>query len=215
MRRILAPASLVLLLGLAACRGAAPSGGEGRSPGSRPNSGSPTAQRSAKDRPFPQATPQLQGDLDALMGRLRSGTPEQRMETAGRLARFGEYAVPTLMDGLTSPDVPVRVTSAYVLGMIGDPRSYDALHRATYDSTIDVRYEAATALLRGGDDRGLPVLVHGLEDADPRVRAKAILVLHGRTGEDFGYRPDASPADRQAAVARWREWMSRRRSAKA
>jgi HEAT repeat protein len=216
MRRLLFASLPVLLLCLGACRGpGAQAQGDPKAAGGPQGKGGSPTKAGGKDRPFPEPSPQLRQDLDMLMARLATGTPEQRMDVAGRLARFGEYAVPRLMEGLSSPEVPVRVTCAYVLGMLADPRSYDALHRATFDPSQDVRYEAATALLRGGDDRGLAVLVRGLEDADPRVRAKAILVLHGRTGEDFGYRPDASPEDRRAAVARWREWMSRRRNARA
>jgi HEAT repeat protein len=64
-------------------------------------------------------------------------------------------------------------------------------------------------MMRMGDRRGLGTLVDGLEDLDPLVRARAILVLKEGTGETFEYRADDNPVDRSAAVARWRFWLQR------
>ena len=63
-------------------------------------------------------------------------------------------------------------------------------------------------MVRLGDRRGLDRLIRGLEDPDPRLRAKCIDVLSHTVGQDFGYRPDARPDERAAAVARWRAWAA-------
>lgn len=52
-------------------------------------------------------------------------------------------------------------------------------------------------------------LIQVLSDPDPHAREVAIVELKKRTGEDLGYRYDASEVERQAAVARWQEWWKR------
>lgn len=196
---------LFLLLLAGGCAGAGPV------PATRGSAGPASAAGRPGDRPYAELTPQAQADIGMLIGRIPSASPEQRMEIATRLVRFGEAAVPQLVEGLSHPDPSVRITSAYLLGLLKDPRSLDALYRALSDPLEDVRFEAGTALLRAGDDRAVPLLIHGLEHPDPLVRARAITVLQGRTGSTLDFRPDATPEDRAAAVARWRAWYEQRR----
>ncbi|WP_165252703.1 HEAT repeat domain-containing protein [Paludisphaera soli] len=54
----------------------------------------------------------------------------------------------------------------------------------------------------------VPALVARLDDPDPVVRLAAHEELKKRTGQDFGYVPWEEGPERQAAVARWRGWMS-------
>lgn len=53
----------------------------------------------------------------------------------------------------------------------------------------------------------VPLLVDRLEDPEPDVRFAAIGALQRITGQDLGYRFFAPPAERSAAVARWRQWL--------
>jgi hypothetical protein len=55
----------------------------------------------------------------------------------------------------------------------------------------------------------VPALVGRLDDADPVVRLAAHEELRKRTGQDFGYLPWSSDAERSSAVAQWRAWMAR------
>lgn len=54
----------------------------------------------------------------------------------------------------------------------------------------------------------VPALVGRLDDPDPVVRMAANEELKRRTGRDFGYVPWAEDPERQAAVGRWRDWLS-------
>jgi HEAT repeat protein len=101
--------------------------------------------------------------------------------------------------------------AAYTLGFMNDRRAVEPLARAVNDPVADVRYDAAAALLRLGDDRGFAPLIAGLEDADPRLRARSLGNLHAAVGETFGFEADGDPLERSAAVARWRGWLERRR----
>ncbi|MDJ0521996.1 MAG: HEAT repeat domain-containing protein [Planctomycetota bacterium] len=161
------------------------------------------------DRPYYRGTPRMQQDIRDLMGRVPNASHRQWADIARKLTAFGEPAVPQLIANLNSCDTEVQLMSAYVLGMIKDPRSLDALQRATVGRMPAVRYEAATAMLRMGDRRGLLTMVDALESPDPLVRARAILVLRENTGETFDYKADDVPGERAAAVARWRAWMQR------
>lgn len=161
------------------------------------------------DRPYYLGNEQVQQDVRDLFARVDGATPAQWTETSRKLAAYGERAVPQLVQNLGSDKPPVALMSAYVLGMVKDPRSLAALQDATLSSDRMLRYEAATAMVRMGDRRGLPALIDGLEDPDPLVRARSILVLQERTSEMRGYKADDRPEERAAAVARWRDWLAR------
>ncbi len=137
---------------------------------------------------------------------------KQRLEAASQLGRLGEPAASALLRTLAEhPSARTRGMAAYTLGFLRDHRALDPLARALSDPDPEVRSEAATALARNGDDRGMATLIRGLEDADPRVRSRSIVVLHEAVGESLGFEPDDDPLDRQAAVARWKSWLKRRR----
>jgi len=66
------------------------------------------------------------------------------------------------------------------------------------------------AIKKAVDDKDQPAarqMVEDLENDDAAVRFYAIEGLFRLTGERFGYDYYASPADRAAAVKRWREWL--------
>jgi len=164
----------------------------------------------AGDRPYYLGNEQVQQDVRDLFARVPGSSPSQWTKTARELTAYGERAVPQLVANLQSELPRVALMSAYVLGMVKDPRSLGALQRATLSSDRLLRYEAATAMVRMGDERGLPTLIGGLEDPDPLVRARSILVLYERTNETLDYKADDPPGERAAAVARWRAWLARR-----
>ncbi len=58
------------------------------------------------------------------------------------------------------------------------------------------------------DSQVVPALIARLDDEDPVVRLTANAELRERTGHDFGFVPWASAAERSAAIARWRTWLT-------
>lgn len=60
------------------------------------------------------------------------------------------------------------------------------------------------------DAVAIPELLRRLEDEDAVVRLSAHEALRRRTGQDFGYLPWAEAADRETAVARWKQWWAGR-----
>jgi len=161
------------------------------------------------DQPFRVTSCQAQQDIRDLFNRVPGATPWQWNSIAGKLIGYGSAGVPQVAANLESNVERVPLMAAYVLGKIEDPRSLDALARAARGPNAGLRYEAATSMVRMGDRRGLPVLINGLDDRDPLVRARAIIVLYERTGETMDYKADDSPGERSAAVGRWRAWFQR------
>lgn len=81
-------------------------------------------------------------------------------------------------------DWSVRWTAVEALGDLRDPRAFEPLRNALWDSNADVRVAAARALGRLGDARAIDPLVRAQSDADMHVRSAAgeALRLLGHTG---------------------------------
>lgn len=162
------------------------------------------------NRPWYAGTPEMRSDLEALIARLPTTQGAERVALGRRIVAYGEPAVPQLLATLDAPDPQLRGAGAWLLGFLKDPRSAARLVGALDDPVAYVRYEAAASLLKLGDDRGLPIVIDGLEAPDAMVRSKCIILLEEVTGEDLGYRADLAPDERAAAVARWRAWAAGR-----
>jgi hypothetical protein len=68
------------------------------------------------------------------------------------------------------------------------------------------------AAVKAGDakDKGsIPYLVERLNDDESEVRFFSFLALKKITGQTMGYEYYLPLADREAAVQRWREWMTK------
>lgn len=164
----------------------------------------------AEDRPYYEATPEIRAELERLFdATVAEQDPTERVKSARRFLAGGPAAVPVLVDALDRRGATDRATAAWLLGLAGDPRPLSRLDRARGDPDATVRFEAASAMLRLGDRRGVHTLVGGLEDADPRVREQSITMLRRLVGEDFGFRADDHADNRRAAVARWRAYAAR------
>ncbi len=192
-----------LVLVLAACQQ------NRKPPGPSAEEKAAAEEKARKDREFYRGTLAAQQDIRDLFARVEGAAPHQWAELARKLVAYGEPAVPQMIANLSSHQKSVAVMAAYCLGMIQDPRALDALADAMATPHEQLRYEAATSMLRMGDRRGLPTMIDALENPDPLVRARAILVLKERTGGTMGYTADGRPEDRAAAVARWRAWLAR------
>jgi hypothetical protein len=192
-------AALLLLAFLSACAGA-PSGGA-------------AAPRGGTDPRFHAGGDRTQERMRALAARVPDASPQERLEIGRRISAFGEPATPVLLEMLRDPNPDMRELAAWVLGFRDDRRVLPALVAASSDPVPTVALEAAAARLRLDDPGGIERIVAGLEDPDPRLRSRSALLLQRTTGTTFDFQADASPEERAAAVARWRDWLERRRAA--
>ncbi|RXW31489.1 HEAT repeat domain-containing protein [Propioniciclava flava] len=108
--------------------------------------------------------------LTVLASRLGDGDALQRDALTGAFARFGEAAVPALIEALGSPERDVREHAADALGHLGADAitATDALAGLASDPDADVRLAAVAALGQFGPDAA-PALEGFRSDADPRI----------------------------------------------
>ena len=78
-----------------------------------------------------------------------------------------------------------------------------------------VRIDAAVEAGRTRDQAAVPYLVDRLNDSEPDVRFFSFIALKKITGQTFGWNYASPPADRDAAVQRWRQWLKEGRPAAA
>jgi hypothetical protein len=158
---------------------------------------------------YPEPSTFLRQEIEDRMAALAYQTDAELYENMIRIAYIGEIAVPFLVKGLEEPNVRVRGSSAYILGLMQDRRTIPALRVALEDPKREVRYEAATALGNMGDRQGYRVLVEGLSDDDIKNRYKSHEALVLLTGLDFGYHHDDPPEVRRASALKWEAWVDR------
>lgn len=93
----------------------------------------------------------------------------------------------------------------------------DAQHHAPDERTLygrlqssneDVRMAAILQAGREKDPKAVPYLVDRLGDSYAEVRFAAIVALEKITGTNREYRYWAPTADREQAIARWRQWLA-------
>ncbi len=111
-------------------------------------------------------------------------------------------------------DGNVRVAAAGVLARVVKPFSRRALAGALVGEQLDpdpaVRATVANALSRFDSVQAAEALVGALDDRDVGVRKAAFDSLFRLAGKRMDYDPEAEPAARAAALARWQAWLKDR-----
>jgi hypothetical protein len=169
----------------------------------------PSGIERVEDRPYYEGPPGMAARIEDLLTQSITADEKERLGLGRRIIAHGEPALPVLLRGLEGPEPERRRFSAYLLGLTRDPRPLRELDALRGDPDEELRFEAATAMIRIGDRRGFTTLIDGLGHGDPLLRRRSIGMLRAATGETFGYRHDDHADERRAAVARWRAWASR------
>jgi tetratricopeptide (TPR) repeat protein len=97
---------------------------------------------------------------------------------------------------------------AYCVSQLAALRRFDELAEVLKMNDGQLRLAAAFALGDQGILAGVPILIEALRLSDPELRAVAAQKLTEYTGQHFGYRPQGTPEDREAAIARWNQWWN-------
>jgi hypothetical protein len=84
-----------------------------------------------------------------------------------------------------------------------------AIERCLTDGDDAARESAARLLGLVRSQRAVARLIDALDDSNPKVRSAAATSLTRITRQLFGPNDDATAAERQVAITRWREWWSR------
>ncbi len=82
--------------------------------------------------------------------------------------------------------------------------------KPAYDDPVpEARIGAIRRSAESMDRTQLANIIESLDDNDPAVRMAAIGALQRMTGDNLGYRFNATSAERAEAIARWKDWLSR------
>ena len=148
------------------------------------------------------------GDLEKAVGK-ESGA-KLKMALSETEKRQGAKAVDILLMGAKNPDKEIARFSQDLLGKNVQRQSADVLKALLKHDRSEVRITAAKTIaakkLRLGAE-----LIALLQDGDDEVRQAGRRALSQIGGVDHGPEADASFADREAAVARWRAWWSKQK----
>jgi HEAT repeat protein len=128
------------------------------------------------------------------------------------IAGCKELAFRPIMEAMPNAEPGVRANLVYTLSLIGGGQAHALVSRQISDQSPVVRYEVAAALLQFKDWSGVPVLIGFLEAEDRRIRFKSFQALSAFAKQDFGYDFGAPEPERTAAVTRWKEWWTEKRS---
>ncbi len=113
-----------------------------------------------------EAVPDLLAAVRPTGGDEQAGDPDTRIYAIWALGAIGDArAVPELVSLTGDVDPGIRKAAVHALGGYPGDEAASALRQALADSTEDVRWNAALALARRGDDAAGPVLLGMLDRA--------------------------------------------------
>ena len=124
-------------------------------------------------------------------------------------ATGGVKAWTGLLADLQSDNPGIRLDAIYALGETRDPEVVPHLVPMLQDEDLFVRMATARMLEDLDARAAVPSLIDALEDDQSAVREAAMVALRALTGEEFGFEPVASPADRARRVKLWRDWWKK------
>jgi len=148
-----------------------------------------------------------------------SDDPKQKAKVARAFYQLGvvsEQAERLLMENLDTTDVSLRLQSQWALGRVSrSPEVPSRLLDIMRNDPSPLFRDKAACALAYDQIHASPVdklliyqgLVEGLTDEKPDVRQISLLALKIHTGQTKGYDYNADPAQRDQAIARWREWL--------
>ncbi len=173
---------------------------------------SSTGPKQREQNPWLEPSPTLRQQIEDQTARLPWTHGAERVEQIRWFAGVGEPAYQALLRLCLDNRPDVAGAALAALGATGDSRLVDALHALKWSKELDrgVELERARTYLRLGDWAPVCVLVDGLSDENLWARSWCAQALHEATGQRFGYDPKAETAEREAAAARWREWIASR-----
>jgi hypothetical protein len=163
--------------------------------------------------PWLAASPTLQSQIDDNAKRLPWTHGVERVQMIQWFASIGEPAYPKLLELVKDPRTDVAGAAYASLGATRDSRLVEHIHAipaSVAETSPDLRYERARALLRLGDFQAVPTLIEGLRDERPLARALCSQSLIEATHENFGFDPRGEDTVREEAVKKWEAWWSSR-----
>ncbi len=114
-----------------------------------------------------------------------------------------------LLAELSGAQASGRLDALYALEQTADPAVVPYVIPMLADVDLFVRMAAARVLENLKAKSAVPALIDALEDPETVVTESAKFALEKITGKDFGFEPNAAPAERAKKVKVWREWWKK------
>jgi HEAT repeat protein len=139
----------------------------------QPDEGEAGARYWASQKRWERCTQMGAAAAPVLLEHLAAATASDQRIIRVAIERMGAAALPTVVNGLHSPDLNVRVEAAGLVARMGDEEVVEALSEALRDPERRVREAAATALGELGEPAAIPALLGALSDLERSVQQAA------------------------------------------
>lgn len=116
-------------------------------------------------------------------------------------------AVEPIRKMLITRDMAGRLAFGAALAKLGHQAGRDELVRIMVEADTGVQVEAAEAMAAAPHGTFLPILIEKLDVNNLRLTTALDQALRAISGQDFGYRPQATKPVRDRAVEAWRRWF--------
>jgi len=172
--------------------------------------GGPAAPAKRAEGPGPVA--KAEATVAGHVARLPNLYGTRLLQVMQEIIAYKRLALRPVTDVIAGADIRTQANLLYILGFIKGDQAHRAILPFLRAKDAGVRFEASVALLNLGDWGGVPTLLDFMASKDRRHRFKASEALKGVVKKDFGYQFDASPPEREKALAQWRGWWTGRRN---
>lgn len=108
---------------------------------------------------------------------------------------------------LVTRDLAGRLAFGTALAKLGAQSGRDELVRLMVEAATTTQVEVAEAMAAAPDETYVPILIEKLDPNNLRLTTALAEALRAVTGQDFGYRPQATRAVRDRALDQWRRWF--------
>ncbi|QDU31313.1 hypothetical protein ETAA8_64660 [Anatilimnocola aggregata] len=116
--------------------------------------------------------------------------------------------LPEFRAAATAERLSSRLAAAIVISRSTEVVDRPLIAQLLADRDDQVSLLTAQGVAQRGEIAALSAFIRLLDSPQVDVRREAALWLCGLTGQEFDYSPYAAAAERQATMARWREWLA-------
>jgi HEAT repeat protein len=140
---------------------------------------------------------------------LRDERTSVQHAAAWALGQIGDpAAVEPLKRSLMTRELSGRLAFAAALARLGDAAGREELVRLMLEGKTSMQVQVAEAMAEVPHVDYVATIIEKLDPRNPRLAAALTAALRKITGQDFGYRPQASSAVRKKALGDWRAWFT-------
>ena len=140
---------------------------------------------------------------------LRDERTSVQHAAAWSLGRIGDpAAIEALRQAVLTRELAGRLAFAAALARLGDATGREELVRLMVEAKTSTQVQVAEAMAEAPHVDYVATIIEKLDLHNPRLTAALTAALRKITGQDFGYRPQASAAVKKKALEEWKAWFA-------